>query len=119
MDKSVSYVSFATDVNMNIFAIRKMGYSATTVRLDTELKQKFDSVCKSMGMNANVAFNIFARAVVRAKGIPFAVESSEKKDREDLLAAFQAIREKSESSAVNEISEEEIEKEISQYRSEK
>lgn len=96
-----------------------MSYSATTIRLETELKQKFDAVCKSMGMNANVAFNIFARAVVKEKGIPFAVESSEKRDRELLLAAFQAIRKNSESSAARELSEEEIEDEISSYRSEK
>ena len=96
-----------------------MSYSATTIRLETELKQKFDAVCKSMGMNANFAFNIFARAVVKEKGIPFAVESSEKRDRELLLAAFHAIRKNSESSAARELSEEEIEDEISSYRSEK
>lgn len=93
-----------------------MGYSATTVRLETELKQKFESICKSMGMNANVAFNIFVRAVVRERCIPFPVESSEKKDREQFMAAFQALRAQAESDSRPDMTEEEIEKEIESYR---
>lgn len=93
-----------------------MGYSATTVRLETELKKQFESVCKSMGMNANVAINIFARAVVSNKCIPFAVEAPEKKLREETLAAFNAIRNQAESASYPDISEEDIEKEISLYR---
>lgn len=94
-----------------------MGYVATTVRLESDLKKQFDAVCKSMGMNANVAMNIFVRAVVRDKCIPFAVESPEKKYRDDALAAFMAIRQQAENSTSPEISDEEIEKEISSYRS--
>lgn len=94
-----------------------MQYSATTVRLETELKQEFDSICKSMGMNANVAFNIFVRAVVNKRGIPFPVGSSEKKERAAGLAAFNKIRAQAETSTHSELSEVEIEKEISEYRS--
>jgi len=96
-----------------------MGYSATTVRLESDLKRQFDSICKSMGMNANVAFNIFVRAVVNEKGIPFAVETAEKKHRKDALASLRALRSVVEQPSFPEISEEEIEQEISAYRSEK
>ena len=51
-----------------------MQYSATTVKLETGLKKEFDSICKSMGMNANVAFNIFVSAVVNKRGITFPVD---------------------------------------------
>jgi len=96
-----------------------MGYSATTVRLESDLKRQFDSICKSMGMNANVAFNIFVRAVVNEKGIPFAVETAEKKHRKEALASLRALRSVVEQPSFPEISEEEIEQEISAYRSEK
>jgi len=96
-----------------------MEYSATTVRLESDLKRQFDSICKSMGMNANVAFNIFARAVVKEKGIPFVVETAEKKHRTDAMASFRALRSVVEQPSFPEISEEEIEQEISAYRSEK
>ena len=41
-----------------------MGQTAFTVRMDAEIKKKFDELCKDFGMSANTAFNIFARAVI-------------------------------------------------------
>lgn len=93
-----------------------MGYTATTVRLETNLKNEFDAVCKAMGMNANVAINIFARAVVREKCIPFLVQAPERIYRANAADAFAAIREQVEKAAYPEISEEEIENEIALSR---
>ena len=41
--------------------------------LSEEEKKEFDALVEDMGMNATTAFNIFARAVVREKKIPFEI----------------------------------------------
>jgi DNA-damage-inducible protein J len=50
-----------------------MPYSTFSVRMDSEIKKQFDEFCKNVGMNATTAFNMFARAVVREKRLPFEV----------------------------------------------
>lgn len=42
-----------------------------TISMDDELKSEFSAVCKEIGLSPSTAINIFARAVVREKGIPF------------------------------------------------
>ena len=42
-----------------------MAQVSMTVRMDSQLKQKFDALCARMGMSANAAMNIFANAVVK------------------------------------------------------
>ncbi len=46
-----------------------------TVRMDSELKKSFDSLCSQFGLSANAAMNVFARAVVQRGKIPFEVVS--------------------------------------------
>jgi len=41
--------------------------------MDTEIKRQFDDFCANVGMNASTAFNMFARAVLREKRLPFDV----------------------------------------------
>lgn len=48
-----------------------MATSTTTVRMDEDLKRDFDAVVAGIGLNANAAFNVFARKVVAVGGIPF------------------------------------------------
>lgn len=52
-----------------------MAQSAITIRMDSDTKKEFESLCRDFGMSANTAFNIFARAVVRSKGIPFPIQA--------------------------------------------
>lgn len=54
-----------------------MAQSAMTVRLDSQQKSQFDSLCEQFGMSANAAINIFVNAVVRTKSIPFSICISE------------------------------------------
>ena len=51
-----------------------MAQSAVTVRIDSEMKSKFDKLCEQFGMSANTAFNIFVNAVVRSRSIPFTIK---------------------------------------------
>ena len=39
--------------------------------MDEGIKRRFDAFCADAGMNASVAVNLFVRAVIREKKIPF------------------------------------------------
>ena len=51
-----------------------MRQTATTIRLDAELKAEFDKLCEEFGMSANTAFNIYVKTVVRQRRIPFQIQ---------------------------------------------
>lgn len=50
-----------------------MAQTNINIRMDENLKQDFDKMCGELGMNMTTAFNIFAKTVVRQRGIPFPV----------------------------------------------
>ncbi len=52
-----------------------MAQSAVTVRIDSDIKSQFDELCNQFGMSVNTAFNIFVKAVVRSRSIPFTIRS--------------------------------------------
>lgn len=51
--------------------------STMTFSMDADLKEQMTSLCTQLGMTPSTAFNIFANAFVRAKGMPFAVTVQE------------------------------------------
>ncbi len=52
-----------------------MAQTATTIRIDADLKVEFDKLCEEFGMSANTAFNIYVKTVVRQRRIPFQIEA--------------------------------------------
>ena len=50
-----------------------MGHTTFSIRMDSDVKKQFDSFCAAVGMNATTAFNMFARAVIRERRLPFEV----------------------------------------------
>ena len=48
-----------------------------TFRMDSEVKTQMAAICAQLGMTTSTAFNLFANAFVRAKGLPFAVTIQE------------------------------------------
>ena len=44
-----------------------------TFRMDSDVKAEMAAICDKLGMTTSTAFNIFANAFVRAKGMPFPV----------------------------------------------
>ena len=54
-----------------------MSQSVLSVRLDEDIKRRFDAFCSDAGMNASVAVNMFVRAVLREKRIPFEVTGND------------------------------------------
>jgi DNA-damage-inducible protein J len=41
--------------------------------MDSEVKKQLDEFCAQVGMNTTTAFNLFARAVLREKRLPFEI----------------------------------------------
>ena len=96
-----------------------MGQMAFTVRMDSDIKKKFDELCKDFGMSANTAFNIFARAVIKQERIPFEVESERHAILARSRAAFESLREEAVANGTVGMSMDEINEEIRLYREER
>lgn len=69
-----------------------MPQSAMTVRIDTQVKRRFDELCDKFGMSANTAINVFVNAVVHTQSIPFNISATVEAPRERALKAFQHAR---------------------------
>ena len=65
-----------------------MPQSAMTVRLDSQIKSRFDELCVKFGMSANTAINVFVNAVVRTQSIPFSISNNDEKPGARALKAF-------------------------------
>jgi len=50
--------------------------TTVTIRVDEDIKRKFEEFCADVGMNMSVAMNMFIRASLRENRIPFQIESS-------------------------------------------
>ena len=98
-----------------------MAQTALTIRMDSDLKNKFDALCNEFGMSTNTAFNIFARTVVRKRMIPFIIESSPSADIiiERGRAAYDDIKAMAMRGELPDLSLEEINNEIRRAREER
>ncbi len=96
-----------------------MAQATFSVRMDEVLKKQFDGLCQEFGMNASTAINVFARAVVRQRRIPFEISSPESEiTREGALQAFTALRAQAKNNGVADMSLDDINKEIGLARME-
>ncbi|MZQ99051.1 MAG: type II toxin-antitoxin system RelB/DinJ family antitoxin [Acidaminobacter sp.] len=50
-----------------------MAQTTLSVRMDENIKKQFDAFCAEVGMNTSVAINLFAKAVLRERRIPFEI----------------------------------------------
>ncbi len=90
-----------------------MAQATFSVRMDESLKRQFDVLCSDFGMTASTAINVFARAVVRERKIPFEIASPEPEiTREKAMQAFFAIREQSKRNGLQDMTLDEINEEI-------
>lgn len=94
-----------------------MAQTAMTVRMDSQQKVQFDRLCEQFGMSANTAINIFVKAVIRSKSIPFPIKAKE--DGESSVKAqeaFNRIRAAAERGDTPELTLDEINEEIREVR---
>lgn len=97
-----------------------MAQATFSVRMDSTLKKNLDQLCAEFGMTTSTAINIFAKAVVREKRIPFEIKApSQPEDSQNALNAFFALREKAAHDFPQDFSLEEINQEINNSRREK
>ncbi len=89
-----------------------MGQTAFTVRMDAEIKKRFDELCADFGMSANTALNVFARTVVKQERIPFEVLSERKTAEARSWDVIDRIRAEAAMNGVPEMTLEEINEEI-------
>ena len=86
-----------------------MAQATFSVRMDETLKKQFDTLCSDFGMTASTAINVFARAVVRERKIPFEIVSPEPEiTREKAMQAFLSLRAQAEKNFPQGMSLEEI-----------
>lgn len=95
-----------------------MAQSAVTVRMDSEMKTQFDELCEQFGMSANTAFNIFVKAVIRSRSIPFAIMGN-RQEAPSALDLFMQQRKAAENSQEPELTLDEINEEIRAARIER
>ena len=94
-----------------------MAQTSMTVRLDNKQKAIFDELCAQFGMSANTAINIFVKAVIRCRKIPFTISADSENDiREKALYAFNELRADAENSNEPEMTLDEINAEINEVR---
>ena len=99
--------------------VKIMAQVSMTVRMDSGIKASFDALCAEFGMSANTAINVFAKAVVMSRPIPFEIKASPKSDTMTGLEAFQQIRKMAESGQLPDLSLDEINEEIRLAREER
>ena len=90
-----------------------MAQATFSIRMDEKLKKQFDELCENFGMSATTAFNVFAKAVVRERKIPFEISAPEPKiTKEQALEALRILREEAKENGLQEMSLDEINEEI-------
>ena len=97
-----------------------MAQATFSVRMEEGLKEQFDELCREFGMNMSTAINVFAKAVVRERRIPFEIASPEADAiRQNGIAAFQTLREEAKAKGLTDMSLDDINEVIKEVRNNK
>lgn len=93
-----------------------MSQTTMSIRVDSDLKQKFDVLCDEFGLSITSAFTIFMKAVVRENKIPFEIKSDENVEiieiRNKARQSFLEIRRMAENGELPDLTLDEINEEI-------
>ena len=89
-----------------------MAQATFSVRMDETLKKQLDELCNEFGMTTSTAINVFARAVVRERKIPFEISSPKEVTKEGALQALAQLRKEAAKNGVSDLSLDEINQEI-------
>lgn len=84
-----------------------------TIRVDEQLKKNFDGLCNQFGLSNTAALNLFMKAVVRERRIPFEIKAdTETQARRLAWDAFLQMREKALENGASGMTLKEINEEI-------
>lgn len=91
--------------------------TSMTIRVDEQLKKSFDTLCDEFGLTNSAALNLFMKAVVRERRIPFEIKAESESDiRRQGWEAFLRMRKSAQSAGLRDYSLDEINEEISAVR---
>ncbi len=94
-----------------------MSQTTMSIRVDSNLKQKFDNLCNEFGLSVTSAFTIFMNAVVRERRIPFEIRTdSIEESRKKAMLAFDRMRKDAAAAGVQDLSLDEINEIIKEVR---
>ena len=54
-----------------------MAQTTLSVRMDSDVKRQLDALCADVGMTTSTAINMFAKAFIRERRLPFDVVASD------------------------------------------
>lgn len=91
--------------------------TSMTIRVDEQLKRSFDILCDQFGLSNSAALNLFIKAVVRERRIPFEIKAdTEAEIRKQGWEAFMRMRESALAKGTADLTLDEINKEINAVR---
>ncbi len=91
--------------------------TSITIRVEEQLKENFDAMCNQFGLSNSAAMNLFMKAVVRERRIPFEIKAdSEFEVRQRGWEAFQRMRKDAYESGASDMTLSEINEEIKKVR---
>ena len=94
-----------------------MSQTTMSIRVDSDLKQRFDTLCDEFGLSTTAAVMLFIKAVVRECRIPFEIKTETiEESRQKALFAFERMREDVAAAGVQEMSLDEINELIREVR---
>ena len=94
-----------------------MSQTTMSIRVDSDLKQRFDVLCDEFGLSNTAALMLFIKTVVRECRIPFEIKMETiEESRRKALFAFDRMREDVAAAGVQEMSLDEINELIREVR---
>ena len=94
-----------------------MSQTTISIRVDSNLKQNFDSLCNEFGLSNTSALMLFIKTVVRESRIPFEIKTeSIEESRKKALQAFERMREDAAAAGMQDLSLDEINEIIHEVR---
>ena len=73
VDKNLTLYYNVTQAK-EVVNVAQANQATLSVRLDSEDKKKFEEFCSRTGMNVSVCVNMFVKAVLRERKLPFEVK---------------------------------------------
>ncbi len=94
-----------------------MSQTTMSIRVDSDLKQRFDTICDEVGLSTTSALVVFMKTVVRECRIPFEIRTdTEEESRKKALLAFENMRKDAAASGLKDLTIDEINEIIHEVR---
>ena len=96
-----------------------MASTLVQIRIDENLKNEATSIFEQLGLDLPTAIRMFLKKSVEESGIPFSLKVEKKVSLEEGRKAFYRLRKDAKKQGLQDMSLEEINKEVKEYRIER